>query len=412
MDYRATIVLYLELLLALAMLWREGLLNTRPRQIVAIGMVSLAFVLRYCCLTYETLDYQDWLVTWLNALREAGPWKGLGQEIWSCNYNVPYIYFLALIAKSGVRDLLLIKLFSILFDVILAWTVMRLVGLLTKDHVRRLIAFVGVLWLPTVYLNGALWGQCDVIYSTFAVLGLYLALSGKPGWSVAAVAVSVSFKLQGIFLLPMYLVLLIAGKIKFRHLFIFPAVYVATLLPAVFAGRNFWELLTLYYNNTSSIGEGLNYNSSSMYALFDFSKLTPSAASSIGIMLALFLCAGVFIAALVRYKSLSDRALLGIAVLFCVGVPFFLPHMHDRYFFMADVLTFALAVTVPALSAAAVCVSFGSFLGYYAYLKMRFLVSMRWGAAAMVVALLLTTGFVIFSLTDAKRVLTNREDLV
>ena len=163
LDYRATIVLYLELLLALAMLWREGLLNTRPRQVVAIGMVSLAFVLRYCCLTYETLDYQDWLVTWLNALREAGPWKGLGQAIWSCNYNVPYIYFLALIAKSGVRDLLLIKLFSILFDVILAWTVMRLVGLLTQSPVRRLIAFVGVLWLPTVYLNGALWGQCDVI---------------------------------------------------------------------------------------------------------------------------------------------------------------------------------------------------------------------------------------------------------
>lgn len=411
MDYRATIMLYLELLLALAMLWREGLLKTRPRQIIAIGMVSLSFVLRYCCLTYETLDYQDWLVTWLNALREAGPWHGLGQEIWSCNYNVPYIYFLALIANCGVRDLLLIKLFSILFDVILAWTVMRLVGLFAKDPARRLIAFVGVLWLPTVYLNGALWGQCDVIYSTFAVLGLYLALSGRPGWSVAAIAISISFKLQGIFLLPMYLVLLIAGKVKFRHLFIFPAVYVATLLPAVIAGRNFWELLTLYYNNTSTIGDGLNYNSSSIYALFDFTKLAPSAASRIGIMLAFLLCVILFIVALLR-KDMSDHALLGIAVLFCLGVPFFLPHMHDRYFFIADILTFALAVTVPKLSLAPVCVSFGSFLGYYAYLKMRFLVPMRWGAAAMVIALLLSAGFVIFSLISPKRVLTNPEDLV
>lgn len=412
MDYRATIMLYLELVLALAMLWREGLLSTRPRQIVAIGMVSLSFVLRYCCLTYETLDYQDWLVTWLGALRDAGPWKGLGQEIWSCNYNVPYIYFLALIANSGVRDLLLIKLFSILFDVIMAWTVMRLVGLFTKDPARRLVAFVGVLWLPTVYLNGALWGQCDVIYAAFAVLGLYLALSGRPGWSVAAIAISISFKLQGIFLLPMYLVLLITGKIKFRHLFIFPAVYVATLLPAVFAGRNFWELLTLYYNNTSTIGDGLNYNSSSMYALFDFTKLAPSAASLIGIMLAFLLCVVLFIVALLRYKDISDHALLGIAVLFCLGVPFFLPHMHDRYFFVADILTFALAVTVPKLSLAPVCVSFGSFLGYYAYLKMRFLLPMRWGSAAMVVALLLSAGFVIFSMGSPKRVLTNPKDLV
>ena len=146
---------------------------------------------------------------------------------------------------------------------------MRLVGVFTESPARRLIAFLGVLWLPTVVLNGSLWGQCDSIYCAFAVLSLYLVLSGRPGWGVAAIAMSVSFKLQAIFLLPVFLLFIFARKMKIWHLFIFPLTYIATILPAVIAGRNFWELLTLYYNNTDSIGGGLNYNSSSMENILD-----------------------------------------------------------------------------------------------------------------------------------------------
>ena len=39
----------------------------------------------------------------------------------------------------------------------------------------------------------------------------------------------------------------------------------------------------------------------------------------------------------------SDRALVLAAALLAVAIPFFLPHMHDRYFFAADALALALA---------------------------------------------------------------------
>ena len=412
MDYRATILLYLELLLALAILWRAGLFKTAEQRTVVLIMVPLAFVLRYCCLTYETLDYQDWIRVWIQSLRDAGPWQGLGQEIWSCNYNVPYLYFLALFAKSGIYDLLLVKLLSILFDVLMAWAVMKLVEVFTQSPARRLTAFLGVLWLPTVYLNGALWGQCDVIYAFFAVLSVYLALTDRPGWSVAAIAVSVSFKLQGIFLLPFWMVLLIAKRVKLWQLFIFPLTYAATILPAVFAGRNFMELITLYFRNTGSIGDGLNYNSSSVYALLNFNALPPQAGERIGIVLAFFLCISVFVGMLLRKEDIDNRVLLGVAVLFALGVPYLLPHMHDRYFFIADILTFALAVVSPKMGLVPVCVSFGSLLGYHAYLKMRYLMPMRYGAIAMLIALVITAGYVIFSLDREKRVLTNGENLI
>ena len=402
MDYRATIVLYGILLLALYLLWREGLLRTRLHQAVALFLVSLAFVLRYCFLTYETLDYQDWIRVWIQSLRDMGPWKGLGQEIWSCNYNVPYLYFLSLISMSGVRDLLLVKLLSIFFDVVLAWAVMRLTGLLTGgDPSKKLFAFALTLWLPSVVLNGSLWGQCDSIYGAFAVLAIYLALDGRPGLSVASAALSVSFKLQGVFILPVYFLFLVAGKIKIRHILVFPATYVLSILPAVLARRNFWELLTLYLRNTSTIGDGLNYNSSSVYALFDFSGLSTASGERVGIVLAFFFCAGLFVWFVLRFQHANDRALFGAAVLFAIGVPFLLPHMHDRYFFVADILTLAMAVSAPAFSPAAVCVSFGSLLGYHAYLKMRYLLPMRYGAVAMLLALILTAVYTALQLRAA-----------
>lgn len=412
LDHRAAIMLYFELVFAFGLLWGEGLLKDKRLRAYAIAAVSFAFVLRYAVMTYETLDYQDWIRVWIRSLRDAGAWNGLGQEIWSCNYNVPYLYFLAVISKSEIYDLYLVKLVSIFFDVLLAFFTMRLVGLFHKSPARRLAAFTGVLFLPTVFLNGALWGQCDVIYAAFAVLGVYLALDDKPGWSVAAIAVSVSFKLQGVFLLPAYFAFFIGRKMRFRYFFIFPAVYILTILPAVLAGRSFWELLTLYYNNTSTIGDGLNYNSPSMYALFDFGSFDSAAASRIGILVAATFCVCVFVWLFWRQDDIDDRGLFGVCLLFCIGVPFFLPHMHDRYFFMADVLAFALAVIVPQMSAVPMLVWFGSLLGYHAYLKMRFLLPMRWGGAAMALALVLTFGFVIFSMESSKKVLTNDDDLV
>ncbi len=403
MNYRATILLYGELLLALYLLWREGLFRTRAQQAVILLLVPLAFALRYCLLTYETLDYQDWIRVWIQALRDNGPWKGLGQEIWSCNYNVPYLYFLSLISLSDIRDLLLVKLLSIFFDVVMAWAAMKLTGVLSGgDPVKKIFSFVLVLWLPSVVLNGALWGQCDVIYAAFAVMAVWLALDGHPALSVVSIALSVSFKLQGVFLLPVYFLFLLTGRIQWKHVPLFPVTYILSILPAVFAGRGLWELLTLYIRNTSTIGDGLNYNSSSIYSLLDLSTLSSAAAARVGFVLAFFFCSGLFVWFLLRFRDMNDRAIFGACLLFAIGVPFCLPHMHDRYFFIADILSLVLAVSFPKFALTALGVSFGSLLGYYAYLKMQFLLPMRYGGMAMLACLVLTLVFTATSLDRPK----------
>ena len=90
-----------------------------------------------------------------------------------------------------------------------------------------------------------------------------------------------------------------------------------------------------------------------------------------------------------RRNDCSDRALVLAAALLAVAIPFFLPHMHDRYFFAADALTLALAAAWPQLALPALLCEFASLLGYHAYLRMRYLLPMADGALALIAALII-----------------------
>ena len=98
----------------------------------------------------------------------------------------------------------------------------------------------------------------------------------------------------------------------------------------------------------------------------------------------------MLIAASLFRDRLSDRAILCAAVLFAVGIPFFLPHMHDRYFFAADILTLVLAFAIPWVLPVAPLTQFASLLGYHAYIYMRFLLPMRYGSWSLIAVLALT----------------------
>ena len=392
MDIRVILILSIEALFALFLLYRSGVLKTRGLWLVCALLTALAFLLRALALDYETLDYQNFLAGWVDFYRTHGGFRALRHSLG--NYNIPYLYFLALFSYSSIRDLYLIKLLSTLFDVLLAWGCLRLCARFTGDEVRKISCFFTVLFLPTVLLNGSLWGQCDSIYTALAVLALALALEDRPIRAMICLALSFGFKLQAVFVIPVFAVLLLNGKIKWYHLVLFPLTYVLLVLPAVFTGRPFLDTLTLYTSQTGSIGSGLNYNSSSIFAIFWNVKDPENAA--VFAILGAFLWLLLLLALAFRFRGrLNDRAVLLLAVLIAVGVPFLLPHMHDRYFFAADALTAALAFALPEAAPAALLTQFASLLGYHAYLKMRFFLPMKYGAFALILTLLLCLGLLL-----------------
>ena len=398
MDMRVTLILVLEAVFALWLLYKSRLLRSPWYWVAALALTVLAFAARYSVLDYVTLDYRDFLSRWVEYFRVNGGFSGLSRQIG--NYNIPYLYFLALFSYSTIDDLYLIKLLSIFFDVLLAWGAALLLGRFTQSAARRMGVFFAVLMLPTVFLNGALWAQCDSIYVALAMLGIYCALDDRPVLSMVLAALSFGFKLQAVFILPVYAVLWIYGKFNWKHFLIFPAAYVVIVLPAVLLGRPFVETLTLYFDQTSSIGTGLNYNSPSVYALFQYTlpEAYNDLASSVGVVCAFVYMAAVLGVCLAFRSRLSDRAVLGAAVLLVIGIPFLLPHMHDRYFFAADIFSLVLAFAAPMYAAAALLAQFASLLGYHAYLKGRYLLLMDRGAAALIAALILAAVYFVSTL--------------
>ena len=403
MPFSVFIGLAAIFLIALLLLRREGLIKSKKEWILSALIMFCIIAVRAVLFSHMTDDYLDFLRPWVEFFRENGGFRALGYSVG--NYNPPYLYFLALFSYFNISELYLIKLLSVLFDVLLAWACIKLLSVFTEKRLMLLTCFFGVLCLPTVGLNSAYWGQCDSIYVFFAVLSVYLAFRERPVGSMVCLAASLAFKLQAVFIIPAFFIFLLAGKIKPKHLIVFPVAYTVILLPPVLCGRPFWEVLTQYVNQADTVGNALNYNSPSMFSIFG--NVSPELWSNLGVVLAFAFMLGVFWFAVVKRNSLSDKMILGLTLLLVIGIPFLLPHMHDRYFYLADVLSLVLAFAVPTFFPLPCFVQFASYLSYYAYLNMRFLVHPRIGGECMLVALIIVIVFILTA--DAGRSLISKK---
>ncbi len=402
MDIRVILILAAEAVLAICLICKTAQAKKLCHILCIVFLTLAAFTARYLALDYVTLDYKDFLSHWVDYFRNNGGFSALDQSVG--NYNIPYLYFLAAFSYSDINDLYLIKLLSIFFDVLLAYGSALIIGRFTDSKARIIACFFVILTLPTVFLNGSLWGQCDSTYVALAILGIYCALDDRPVLSMILAALSFGFKLQAVFILPVYAVLWFKGKFKIWHFAVFPAAYVLLVLPAVLLGRPFLDTITLYFNQTGSIGDGLNYNSPSVYSMFQYSlpEKYNSIASTLGIAAAAVYMICVLVICYVNRNRLTEKSILAAALLFAIGIPFFLPHMHDRYFFAADVLSVLIAFSALEFSALPILVQFASLLGYHAYLKQRYLLLMDRGAWALIAALVLTILFFISTLKRSK----------
>lgn len=389
------LLLYLVILIAaLYIPWREGLIKNGIYLLVTAVGLCAAFASRVYFFSYRSGDYNTFLSLWVQFFRDNGGFAALSQSVG--NYNFPYLYFLALFSYIGIDDLYLIKLLSVSFDVVMAFAVMKLTGLFTDSLPRRLAAYLLTLLLPTVVLNSSMWGQCDSIYAAFAVLFLWLALSGRPKASMVCLALSFGFKLQAVFIIPVCLVLLFAKKLKFTDLLIFPLTYLILILPAVIAGRPIADAFLLYYDQAETVGKALNYNSPSVYALIN-RDINASPASVAGIAAAFAYLFMIYLLTWFRRRNLTNESIFFVTLLIVIGVPYLLPHMHDRYFYMADVFTLIPAVLYAGYIIIPALTSFASFICYYWYLKSDYLYPSSYGAAALLGVLLL-----LFILTGSR----------
>ena len=400
MDTFTAVCLIMIFALALLLLWREKLFESKALFAAAFAFTALALVIRASLLDFESGDYLTFLAPWTQFFRDNGGFAALRYSLG--NYNPPYMYFLALFSYFDISELYLIKLLSVLFDVLLAWACMKLLGLYTGSRAKLLGVFLAVLFLPTVVINGAYWAQCDSIYAFFGIYALYLGLRGRGCASMVSLAACLAFKLQAVFIIPVFFILLLAKKLRWRQLLVFPAAYIVFMLPALLAGRPFVETMTLYFAQAGTVGDAMNYNAPSLTSMFQWSGNTESW-STLLIAAAFALVLASYAVAAVKRRELDDTVFLGFAMLLAMGIPYLLPHMHDRYFFISGVLALVLAFRDRRFFPIPLLAELASLHCYYAYFVRYYLVHPRIGGIFMLIALLLTAAYIIVHMSGKRK---------
>ena len=334
-----------------------------PEWIILTALVVLAALIRFACRHYFTSD----LVVfgkWYDDLRAHGGIRGLREPIG--NYNAPFMYLLVLAIYLPGATLLKIKAIFVAFDVLLVFFVYRIVGLRYRGWRIPMVAALMTAFLPTVVLNGSMYGQCDAIWAAFAVGAVYFVLRGRNWWAVSCVATAYAFKPQGVFIFPLLLLLLLAGRVRWRTLLALPVVYVALDLPAILLGRNPRELLGLYsrqLDDPSRLARGGP-------SVFQYLPVTvgTEVLHNLGYLFAAVLVLGICYVLVATRTELDPSRIISAAACFAILVPFVLPAMHERYFYLADVLTLVLAFYRPRLWYLPVIVQASSFLSYVPFL--------------------------------------------
>ncbi len=368
-------------------LFKRGAFRLRTVDVVFLMFITtFAVVARAGFFPQVSGDYTNFLSDWFDAIKNAGGIFGIGLDIG--DYTPPYLYILALLTYLPISSLASIKLVSCIFDFILAFTALKTVFHLTKKSTYAIAAYTAVLFCPTVVLNGAAWAQCDAIFTAFLLLSFYAVLKNRPLQCCIWFGIAFSFKLQAIFFAPIFLYLWLRGKVKLRHLFAIPAVFVASVIPAWLAGRDFFDLLFIYFNQAGQY-KNLSKNAPSIWSLL--ADTQNSGASLFGVMLA-----GTVVLLFLywlwnAHKSPSDDILLGAVLFLLLVIPFLLPHMHERYFFPADIFAILFACKAPRKRfLIPLCTVTGSLLSYLPFLFGKKPVELTVAALFILAAIVLT----------------------
>lgn len=354
-----------------------------------LNVFLLAIIVRLPWIHVISADYLVHYGPWYRFIVYNGFFAALRYEF--SDYNVPYLYLLAAVAFffPGIKSYLAIKGLSIIFDFVLAFFVYKCVHLKYSqtEIVPRLAALVTLL-IPTVILNGSAWGQSDVIYTALLVASLWALLSGHQIWAFVAYGLSFSFKLQSVFLAPLFLWLLAKKRVSLRCFILIPLVYLNMLMPAWIIGRPLDDLLLIYINLVNE-GEQLVWNTPNLYMWI------PNHYYSWYPLGVAFTALVVIVIALLVYKSpvrMTRDLLVHLATFSTLIVPFLLPKMHERYFLPANVFAVIFAFYFPKFWYTPVVIGLVSFLTDIGFLYGVPTISLKW-LAVLPLALIVILGW-------------------
>jgi len=345
-----------------------------------VGLIILALALLTLRITlwryFVNSDLQNAFLPWQTYLLEHGRWHALQHP-----FSMYFPAYFDLTAMTSYLDghinrISQIKLLSFVFDIVTAVIAYYLVGRLTRGSMPRgrrsvaqLVAPFCILAGPTVLVNGAVWGQSDIVYTCFLLLSTFSVIVGSGAFAVLFFGLAFAFKLQAIFLSPFIAAMVLQKRIRWWHLLLLPVGWLAALVPPMLNGARALEFLSL----TSSQGETfptLAINVGNPWIIADRIHLNVHFGTLVGIALtALLMIALTIWGSQPAFRG--ARNTLAFATLSLLSLAYVMPKMHDRYFFPAEIFLCILscvdlAFVLPAalvLTASLIC--YGNYFLYH-----------------------------------------------
>ena len=295
-----------------------------------IFLISMLF--RIFFMNIKSDDYLLFLSNWWNKINEYGGFNSLKYIIG--DYPDSYMFLLCIGASITKNSLIFIKVLSAIFDVLIFLFGYKIIKYFSKESANK-YSWILIL-LPGILVNSAILGQCDSIYTAFVLAFIYNILKNHNKLALSFFGIAISFKLQSLFIAPVILYLIVTKKIKIYDLFFIILGFILPFIPSILIGKGLIENIKILMFQTSEYNYFVK-SCPNIYSLFllNYKQINTFLKYSLAIIVGMI---AIFIS-LHKYKDgYNDTTFIYKSFLISTIVVFLLPSMHDRYFYLSNIL--------------------------------------------------------------------------
>lgn len=310
------------------------------KEIFFISIFILSILIRISVFKFVSGDANASLLPWFRSIKNGGGFSSLGNQVG--DYNILYQELIAIFTYLPFKPLYSYKMLSCIFDYLLAILMAIIVYEFdeNKSKFKPMLVFVITILFPIVLINSSLWAQCDSIYCFFVILSLFLLYKDKTIQAFLCFGVAIAFKLQAIFVLPVFFLIYFKKKnYSIINFILIPITMIFVSIPSFFFGRNIKQVFSIYLNQTNLYAAMyLNYpNLWGMLNRNNPEKFYPMLKNFAILITLAILMLEIFIVLHKKIK-LSLKNILIITFLMVYTCVIMLPCMHERYAFVAEII--------------------------------------------------------------------------
>ena len=180
----------------------------RERQVTPV-MIGLAALLSSAAIAMVILwigrsndDLENYLLPWYQKIVLEGRLTALHAGF--ADYTPPYIYLLSLCSLTDgfISRIVAIKLCSMLFGLFGAVQIFGICRAVSHSVQFSIVSSLLFFVLPENGLNYIVWGQSDIIYTSFLLAFVRYILIGRRMQAMVMFGIALSFKPQALFIAP------------------------------------------------------------------------------------------------------------------------------------------------------------------------------------------------------------------